>query len=153
MLDTPRILQTTTQHIASIRLTVPWADMMKVMGPGLAELNAAVEAQGVAVTGPWLSHHFRKPTDTFDFEICLPVVAPIVAAGRVQPGTLQARKVARTVYHGGYEGLGNAWGEFRSWLAANNHTTADDFWECYRVGPEAGSDATKWQTELTWPLV
>lgn len=42
--------------------------------------------------------------DVFDFEIGVPVPAPIKAAGRVNSGRLPAAKVARTVFHGAYEG-------------------------------------------------
>ncbi len=61
-------------------------------------------------------------------------------------------KVARTTYHGGYECLGEAWGEFGEWLEANGHTAAEDLWECYVAGPESGPDATKWRTQLNQPL-
>jgi effector-binding domain-containing protein len=88
----------------------------------------------------------------FDFEICVPVKAKVKATGRVKPGTLPARKIARTVYHGPYEGLGSAWGEFNEWLKANGHAPAPDLWECYVAGPETGSDPSTWRTELNRPL-
>lgn len=41
--------------------------------------------------------------------------------GRVKPGELPAAsKVARTVYHGSYEGLGAAWSEPASWRTELN---------------------------------
>jgi hypothetical protein len=46
----------------------------------------------------------------------VPVSAPVTAVGRVYPGERPAIKVVRTVYHGPYEGLGSAWGEFSGWL-------------------------------------
>jgi len=48
--------------------------------------------------------------------------------------------------------LGQAWGEFHRWLAANGHATAPDIYECYLAGPESGPDSTRWRTELTKPL-
>ena len=60
---------------------------------------------------------------------------------------------SRTVYHGPYEGLGDAWGEFNDWLVAEGHTPAPDLWECYVTGPEANSDPATWRTELNRPLV
>ncbi|HEU4365434.1 MAG TPA: AraC family transcriptional regulator, partial [Candidatus Krumholzibacteria bacterium] len=67
-------------------------------------------------------------------------------------GELPAAKVVRTVYHGDYEGLGNAWGEFEKLIAAEGHKTAADLWECYVAGPETGPDPAKWRTELNRPL-
>ena len=118
MIDTPKVTQTTAQLTAMIHLTVPRAEIQKVMGPGLDEVKAAVAAQGIAVTGPWLTHHLKMDPKVFDFEICVPVASPVSATGRVKPGKLPASKVARTVYHGGYEGLGEAWGELGKWIKA-----------------------------------
>ena len=51
MLDTPQIAQTTNQLTAVIRLTIPREEIRNVMGPGIAELMAAVAAQGIAPPG------------------------------------------------------------------------------------------------------
>jgi effector-binding domain-containing protein len=152
MLDTPQIAQTTNQLTAVIRLTIPREEIRNVMGPGIAELMAAVAAQGIAPAGPWFTHHLRMDPATFDFEICVPVTAPVAASGRVKAGHLPATTVARTVYLGPYEGLGSAWGEFDAWIAAKGHTPGPDLWECYVVGPEANPDPANWRTELNRPL-
>lgn len=153
MIDTPQITHSAAQHAAVIRFTIPRAEIQTVMGPGHTELMAAVAAQGIAPAGPWFSHHFRMDPEIFDFEIGVPVPTPISAAGRVTPGELPATTVARTVYHGGYEGLGDGWGEFMAWIAAEGLSPAEDLWECYVTGPESGPDAATWRTELDRPLV
>ncbi len=152
MLDAPQIVQTAPQLTATIHLTVPRTDIQKVMGPGIRDLNAAVAAQGIAVTGPWFTHHFRRPAETFDFEICLPVASAVAPADRMKPGQLPAAKVARTIYQGGYEGLGSAWAELQAWITANGHTPNKDLWECYLAGPESSTDPSTWRTELNQPL-
>jgi effector-binding domain-containing protein len=91
--------------------------------------------------------------DIFDFEISVPVNKAVTAMGRVQPGELPARRVARTIYHGNYEGLGEAWGEFIDWIEAYGHQRAADLWECYTYGPESTSDETAYRTELNQPLL
>jgi effector-binding domain-containing protein len=120
---------------------------------GVRELMAAVAAQGIAPTGPWFSHHLRMDPNTFDFEISVPVRSPVAAVGRVKPGIWPATKVARTVYRGDYEGLGEAWGEFNDWIAAHGHRPGPDYWECYATGPESTPDPAAWRTELTRPLI
>ena len=152
MIDTPHITQTSAQQTAKIHLTVPRASIHEVMAPAIGELMAAIAAQGIAPAGPLFSHHLKMEPDIFDFEISLPVVAPVAAVGRVQPGHMPAAKVARTVYHGSYEGLGAAWGEFGDWIEANGHSSATDLWECYVAGPESSSDPADWRTELNRPL-
>lgn len=152
MIDTPRIVQSATLLTARIPLIVPRERIQEVMGPGITEVMGALAAQGLRPAGPWFTHHRRQPTETFDFAICVPVPTPVKPSGRVQPGELAAATVARTVYRGGYEGLGAAWGEFHAWIAAQGHTRRSDLWEFYVKGPESGSDPATWVTELNQPL-
>ena len=153
MIGPPQILQTTAQLTAFIHVTVSWEGIRDVMGPDIGELLAGIAAQDIAPTGPVFTHHLRRPTDTIDFEISVPVSAPVAASGRVQPGTWPAMKMARTIYHGDYEGLGDAWGEFLDWIEANGLTQAPDLYECYVTGPEADPDPAAWRTELSRPLL
>jgi len=152
MIEPPCVVVTAPRPIAMVRLRVAWPEMRQVMRPGLAEVMAALAAQGIAPTGPWLNRHFRPPTDTLDFAICVPVASPVAPVGRVEPGMLPATTLARTVMHGDYAGLGVAWGELRAWIAGQGHATGPEFWECYTVGPESHPNAADWRTELSWPL-
>jgi len=152
MIEPPRIVRITAQPTAVIHVTIPREEVRKVMGPGRQELMAAVAAQGVATAGPWFTHHLKMDPRTFDFEIGVPVAAPIAAAGRVRAAQLPAATVARTVLHGDYEGLAGAWREFDAWIAAEGHERGPDLWECYLVGPESNPDPASWRTELTRPL-
>src|SRR3989304_6054390 len=140
MIDKPQIVQTVAQHPAIIHLTIPREEIRNVVGPGLGEVMAAVAAQGISPAGPWFTHHLRMDPDTFDFELSVPVTSPISPSGRVQAGQLPAATVARTIYHGPYEGLGSAWAEFDAWITAQGHASGPDLWECYLAGPESNSD-------------
>jgi effector-binding domain-containing protein len=153
MIDTPQITDAKAQHTAVIRLTIPRQKIREVMGPGLKELMAAVASQGLKPAGPWCTHHLRMSPGTFDFEISVPVDSPVAPAGRVKPSELPATTVARTTYHGPYEGLSDAWGEFNAWLQASGRTPAENLWECYVAGPESNPDRSKWRTELNRPLL
>jgi effector-binding domain-containing protein len=152
MIEPLRIFQTTPQLMAVIPLRIPREDMRKVMGTGLAELRAVAAAQNIAVTGPWFTHHVKNPGENFDFEICLPVAASVTPAGRVQPGEWPAMTIAQTTYHGGYEGLGSAWGEFMAAIKAEGRETVEGLWECYVLGPETSADPAAWRTVLSKPL-
>ena len=153
MLDKPQILQTTAQLTAIIRLTIPREEIRHVMGPAIQEVTSAAKAQGIGPAGPVFSHHLKMSPDIFDFEVGVPVTAPVSAIGRVQSGQLPATTVARTSYYGPYEGLGDAWSDFVDWIEAQGHKPAADLWECYLTGPEANPDPAKWCTELTRPLL
>jgi len=152
MIDTPHITQVPAQLTAIIRLTIPRGEMRQVMGPAFGELMAALNAQDIAPAGAWFTYHHRFDPATFDFEVGVPVRSAIAPTGRVTTGQLPAAKVARTVYHGGYEGLGSAWGEFDAWMKAEGHIPAQNFWEVYVAGPESDTDPAKWRTELNRPL-
>lgn len=152
MIDTPRIVDSPAMLLAYIPLVVPRAQIREVMSPGIAEVLAAVAEQGQSPAGPWLTHHQRIDPEVFGFRICVPVAAPIWPAGRVQPGELAAARVAQTVYRGPYEGLAEAWPEFRAWVSAAGLIMRTDIWERYVLGPESSDDPAQWCTELNWPL-
>jgi effector-binding domain-containing protein len=152
MLDTPQIVQTTAQAAAVIELNVLRSDMMKIFGPAVGELMAALAEQGIKPEGAIFAHHLKMSADNFNFELGVRVSTPIKAIGRVKPGELPAAKVARTIYSGPYEGLPAAWGEFNKWIKSNGYEQADDLWELYSVGPQSTPDSKGWRTELNRPL-
>jgi effector-binding domain-containing protein len=146
MIDKPMIVRTVTQPAAVIHVTVAKDKIREVMGPGLKELRDTLAAQGIEPTGPWFTHHLKLDPSQWDFEIGLPINAPIKPQGRVNPGELPALTAARTIHHGGYEDLGSAWGELMSWIDAEGHVAASSLWEVYL-------DEKPCRTELTRPLV
>src|ERR1700724_4771902 len=97
MVAAPEISTTNVQEAAVIRLTIPRSEMMKVFGPAVGELMAALAAQGVQPVGAVFAHHLKMSPDICDFELGVPVSAPVKATGRVKPGQLPAVKVARAV--------------------------------------------------------
>jgi len=153
LIDVPMIAETSPQWAAAIHLTVPRSEIRSVMGPGLDEIMAAVKAQGIGPTGPWFTHHLKMNSTTFDFEICVPVSAPVKPVGRVVDRQIPAVKVARTIYQGSYEHLAEGWRAFDHWMAASGHTPAPDLYECYAVGPESSANAADWRTELRRPIL
>jgi uncharacterized protein YndB with AHSA1/START domain/effector-binding domain-containing protein len=153
IIDAPMVAETAPQLAAAIHLTVARSEIRTVMGPGLNEIMTAVKSQGIGPAGPWFTHHLKMDSATFDFEICVPVSAPVSPVGRVVSREIPAVKVVRTVYQGPYEHLADGWRAFDHWMAASGHKPGPDLYECYAVGPESGSDAAEWRTELRRPIV
>src|SRR5262249_37155743 len=112
MIEEPVIHEVEEQPTAVIRFTIPREEMKNVMGPAIGELMSTVAAQGVKPVGPVFTHHFRIEPGIFDFEVGVPVAAPIHPAGRVVASKLPAATVARMVHQGPYDGLESAWIEF-----------------------------------------
>ncbi len=152
MIEPPQITNTDARQVAMIHLKVPTVEIREHMGPGIREVYETLARQGITPAGPWLTHHVHRPTDYFDFDICVPVTTPVKPEGRVKPGVLPAATVARTVYTGPYEGLEAGWGEFMAWIEKKGHETREDLWEIYVVGPESEADASRFRTELNCPL-
>jgi effector-binding domain-containing protein len=152
MITTPEIVESPGQQVAFIHVTVPREGIMEAMHAGLSELGAVLKAQGVAPTGPWFTHHLRRPSETFDYRICFPVDKDVRPEGRVEMSTLEPARVVLSVYSGDYKGLPAAWGEFVSWIEANGLKTREDLWERYLVGPESSPRPEEWRTELNRPL-
>ena len=148
MLSPLHIVQTTAQPTAVIHVTIAPEDMPTVIGPGIEEVMSVVAAQGIAPAGAWFVRVFTMDDATIDLEIGVPIASHITPAGRVQPGHLPAATVARTIYRGPYEGLGNAWGAFTEQISAAGHAQADGFWDCYVKGPESTDNPDEWETEL-----
>jgi effector-binding domain-containing protein len=123
------------------------------MGEGLRELMETIAGQGIKATGPWFTHHLRMDPAVFDFEIGVPVASPVSPVGRVKAGERIRRRAARTIFHGGYDGLEEAWGEFDQWIKTHGYHPGEDLWESYKVGPDTEPYPGHWQTELTRPLV
>ena len=148
----PRVLVVPAERIALIAMVVPSAEIAQHMDPAMRELFSTVMAQGLTVTGPWFTHHRRRPTDTFDFDICVPVDRAVTPRGRVQAGERAQRRVARVIHEGPYEQLSSSWGRLGDWLIKKRLTPATDLWERYLVGPEAVADPALYLTELNRPL-
>jgi DNA gyrase inhibitor GyrI len=162
MLEMMEIVDMADFDVAFIPVEVEAARIRDIMGPTLAELRAAVAAQGlaaeglategIAAEGPWLTHHWRRPDQKFLFDLCLPTPRPIAATGNVRPGVISAPRIARCHYVGDYSGLPGAWAAFSSWVAAQGVKTRADFWEIYLRGPASGRPPQDWRTELVKPL-
>jgi hypothetical protein len=81
VISTPEIVESPAQKIAFVHVTVPRAEIMTAMHAGLDELGTALKAQGIAPTGPWFTHHSRRPDEIFDFRICFPVDGDVKPVG------------------------------------------------------------------------
>ncbi len=154
MIEPPKIIEWESARItAVIHVHCTREEIQLAMGRGVRELLDVVRAQGAAPVDALYTHHLRRPTDSFDFEIGVPVDKSITPAGRVRPAEWPPMRVACTLHCGRYEQLPRAWGELKQWIAGQGLHITDDLWECYLTGPERGSDARLWRTQLIQPLV
>jgi effector-binding domain-containing protein len=81
------------------------------------------------------------------------VSVPVSPSRRVKSGERPVIRVVQTVYHGSYEGLPAALGEFHEWIEQSGLKWAPNIWECYVVTPDSEPKPSKWQTELNRVLL
>ncbi|WP_404300833.1 GyrI-like domain-containing protein [Alicycliphilus denitrificans] len=153
MIDVPQIIDLApARTTAVVHVCCPREELSCTMCRGVRELLDRIKAQGAQAMGPLFTHHLRRPTDSFDCEVGVVVDHPVRPAGHVYPGQWPAMRMARTLYRGHYEDLPKAWADLRAWIAAQGLASTGEQWECYITGPEIGSDASAWRTELYLPL-
>jgi effector-binding domain-containing protein len=152
MIEKPGIVQVEAKPAAVIHLVCKRDEIEQVMDPAHRELWSTLSAQKVEPAGTWFTHHLRRPTATFDFDLGVPVKQAVTPSGRVKPGQLPAAKVARALLRGYYDGLAKAWPELDAWIAAQGLTALPELWEVYLVGPEKDPNPAAWVTELNKPL-
>ena len=139
--------------VALIPVEVEAARIRDIMGPTLAELRAAVAAQGLDANGPWLTHHWRRPGEKFEFDLCLPTPHPISATGRVRPGLISAPRIARCEHVGDYSRTSRGMGGV---FALDRNPRRQDprrFLGNLPLRPGIRAAAAEWRTELVKPLV
>ncbi|RYD32473.1 MAG: AraC family transcriptional regulator [Verrucomicrobiaceae bacterium] len=142
------IIQTEVQPAAVIHLNIPRDEIQTMMGPAITEVIEAVTSQGIGPAGPVFAHHFGMEPGIFNFHVGVPVHGPVTPAGRVKAAELPDAKVARTIYTGPYEGLGEAWERFVDQLQAGGYQLGPSLWERYLTDPSQVPDASHYQTEL-----
>lgn len=141
---------------AVIHIQISRDKMKEFMGPAIQEVMRAVTAQGIGPAGPLFAHHLTMSDTLFDFEVGFPVTSDVKPTGRVRQGSLPSVMVAKSTYHGDYEGLYRAWQQFNEVagkeIAARGSERGSSIWENYTRGPESDPNPSTWRTELVVPL-
>ena len=151
--EQPQILNLPEVTIAKLYAKVPTREIMNEMGKLQREVGDVLTQQKVRPVGAWFTHHFHRPAEFFDFEVCFPIEGVITSQGRVEPGKWPAMRAVRTIYTGQYSGLIDAWGEFMKYIDHEGLRVSEEIYERYLVNPNNEADPSKWQTELIRPLL
>jgi len=61
---------------------------------------------------------------------------------------LPGGEVARAIHAGGYESLGDSWGDLMAWTAEQGRTPEGRMWEVYVTEPSPETDPATLRTEL-----
>ncbi|GLZ50397.1 MerR family transcriptional regulator [Actinomycetospora sp. NBRC 106378] len=128
-------------------------DVLDWYADAMAEIDGAVDAAGVTVTGPvggrYDNELFTAGHGTMT--VFAPTSGP-VRSGRVAPLELPARDLALTVHHGPHADIDVTYGALGRHLAEHALVVDGPVHETYVVGPRDTDDETAWRTEIGWPV-
>lgn len=141
-----------------VRVTdYPVTEMPQFMDPAFTALGQAIAAGVFTPIGPAFSRHEYIPTDVASFEVGFPVTSPLhdaVTFGdyEVIPSELPSGRIAVAKHHGGYDALGDSWGEFMQWVEQQGLAAGLPFWEAYDTEPTPEMDPDELVTGLAVPV-
>jgi effector-binding domain-containing protein len=138
-------------HTATVRETTRQEDLAATMGRMFQEVRQAVAKQRVETDGS-LFARYHSFGEIVDLEAGVPVKTPIQPDGEVRPNELPSGTAAIAVHAGPYETLGDTYAAIEAWLANTGRTPSGPPWEIYLTDPSTEPDASKWLTEVIFPL-
>lgn len=146
--EAPQIVEQPEQVTMVVRTVVPMAELPAVFDRAFPALGAVAADQQVQPQSPAFALYHGAPSDTADLEVGFVTGVAIEPVDDVAVGVLPGGRIARTVYSGGYEGLGEAWGALFGWAAANGLEPTGEMWEVYLNMPTPDGDPSDNRTEL-----
>jgi DNA-binding transcriptional MerR regulator len=120
----------------------------------LAELRATLAAAGESAGGPAGGIY---PGEVFtehrgEVTIFVPVTTPVRPAGRVVATRLPAAELAVIEHRGTPADVDRAYGTLATYVARHAIAVDGPIREYYLVGQQDTPDATRWRTEIGWPV-
>jgi effector-binding domain-containing protein len=134
-----------------IRARASAATIGPMLGELLPEVHHVMERSGAEMAGPPFVRYLTLG-DEWDFEAGAPVASAVEGEGRVVASTLPGGSVAVVTYTGPYEGVGEAHEAIGKWLAEQGRQPAGPPWDSYVTDPMQEPDASKWRTDVYYPL-
>ena len=135
-------------------MQVPWAQLPALFDKTFSALIPALQEAEAEVAGPAYALYTRAPSDTVDLEIGVPITAGLTQALPLGedliaiPSQLPGGSLAAMTYHGGYEGLSEAWAAFTNEVVEAGHHPGLPFFEVYVTEPRPDMDPADLRTDL-----
>jgi effector-binding domain-containing protein len=134
------------RRTAVVAATTTWREFPLVWKELLDEVWACLRAGGIDRGARNIMLYLD---DVPQVEVGVELSQPCPLTGQVTASSLPAGKVAMTVHHGSYGGLGSAHRAVLDWCAAQGERPAGPRWEIY--GPHRDDPAEVW-TEVHYLL-
>jgi effector-binding domain-containing protein len=147
------IRRTVDQPVLAIRHAVPTSMFQAFLEGAFEELYTFVGAAGVEPEGPPMARYHAFGPEVIDVEVCLPVPANVVGAGRITATMLPAVDVATIVHIGPYGAEGEAYAALEHWISEHGRVVNGPPRERYVIGPDAGVEPAEYRTEIEMPIL
>jgi effector-binding domain-containing protein len=152
MSDSPHLVTLEPTTVAVVRETVPMSELTAFFDRVFTAVMAAVEAQGLTITGPPVAVYHGVPDGSVDVAAGFPTSAPVAPAeGGVVASALPCGRAAQLLHVGSYDSLAQAYERITAWLGEQELTPADIMWESYLNEPDP-DDPDASETLITWPM-
>jgi len=148
----PELVDLPAVPTAVIAAVIAPDELVALFDRSYGQIATVAAAQGIELGGPAFARYNGPPGDRIDLEVGFPVERPVEGSGEVRAGTLPARRVARVVHHGGFDGLGAAWGALETWIGEHGLVPGPVLWEVYLTEPSPDMDPADLRTELNWTV-
>jgi effector-binding domain-containing protein len=143
------VVELRPQRIASVRRTVPQADLGAFFGEVFPKVFGQLAAQGAKPAGPPLARYFNNDPAAFDTEAGVPFDGGFKPSGDVRVTELPGGKAAKTVHLGRYDTLSAEYKRIMTWADTVGTRLGGDPWEVYVKDPEVDGEAV---TEVYFPI-
>lgn len=147
-----RVVETEERPTAVLRAQVPVAELPTFFQKAFGVTWEALQAQGLAPTGPPFALYRGMPAATVDVEAGFPVASPAQPAGEVVPSTLPAGRAVEAMHVGPYDTMEETYGQVEQWMVAERLQPGPVMWESYLSDPQAEPDPATWRTLIHWPV-
>jgi DNA-binding transcriptional MerR regulator/effector-binding domain-containing protein len=139
---------------AAITQVVDVKDALSWYQGAVAELHATLAAQYVPVTGPagGIFSNALFSNACGEATIFVPCGTTVRPMGRVRPLVAPQIELATIMHVGPYTDIDLAYGALATYVAQHALAIEGPIREYYLVGPHETADATRWRTEIGWPI-
>lgn len=138
-----------SMNAIALRVVATMTEMESAMGTAFGTI---MPLAGDKMAGPPFAIWYQWEGDTFEFDNCIPVTAPVKVSGDVRNISTYAGKVVMVSHTGSYESTQYSWETLMEYVEKNGLETAGDPYEVYITNPGEEPDPSKWITELYWPV-
>ncbi len=141
-----------SQPILGIRAHAETTELPTLIGQLFGEIYEYIQGRGLQPNGMPLAIYHSMEGNAVELECAMPLAEPVAGSGRIQSGELPAALVATTTHVGPYHDLPGTWSQLTEWMASEGLDPAGSPWEVYVTDPGAEPDASKWRTDIFFPV-